>query len=154
MFIAATTILGFLLSQKLKNRSLFIVSFLDFLCNLQANIKYSGEDIFSLIEKSATNKYLEMFNCSKEENFNEYWKYSIANIPQAYGLAKEDYSLLKDFGIVLGVTDVDGQVSHIELYKNLFENQLKKAEVEYKTKSKLYKMIGFFSGCAIALMII
>ena len=152
MIILAATMIGFSLSGKLRTRCNFLRAFLDFLCNLEANIRFSGEDIFSLIEKSATNNILDVFK--NNTSSKEFWLNSLSKIPFDYGLKNEDFSLLKDFGAVLGLTDVDGQLNHIQLYKNLFDTQLKKAEKEYTSKSKLYKVISFYAGTAIVLMII
>ena len=154
LIVVSATMVGYLLSNKLKCRKVFIMSFSDFLCNLETNIRFSGEDIYSLIRKSAINSYLMMFRNNEQLSIKEYWSDCLKKIPYSYGLTKEDFDLLCNFGSILGSTDVEGQVNHIELYKNLFSSQLKKAEEEYIAKSKLYKVLGFFVGASIALMII
>lgn len=154
LIVVTSTMIGFLLAQRLKNRCDFLTAFLDFLCNLKTNIRFSGEDIFSILEKSA-NGFLSFCLADLNDNsIREYWMNCIKKIPQSYGLKNDDYTTLKDFGAKLGTTDMEGQTSHIELYSNLFLTQLEKAKAEYNSKSKLYKLLGFFVGCAIALMII
>lgn len=154
LIVIASTLIGFLLAQRLKNRCDFLTAIMEFLCNLKTNIRYSGEDIFGLIEKSVNKTLSEYFYSSNNGSMEEYWSDCIKKVPHSYGLQIDDYNTLKDFGLNLGKTDIEGQTSHIELYSNLFLNQLEKAKAEYNTKSKLYKLLGFFVGCAIALMII
>ena len=71
-----------------------------------------------------------------------------------YILKNDDIVVLEDFGKALGTTDVEGQLNHIELYKNILNSQLIKSKEEYKEKSKLYKVLGFFTGSIIAIMFI
>ena len=73
-------------------------------------------------------------------------------IPKGYALKKSDTDLLLEFGSHLGKTDVEGQLKHIELYRQLFEKQLEAAEDAIAKKSKLYKTMGLFVGTAAALM--
>jgi len=152
LIIVTSTMIGFKLSGKLKTRCDFLRAFLDFLCNLEANIRFNGDDIFSLIENSINNCLLDVFK--NENSSKEFWQENLNKIPSFYGLKNEDYTLLKSFGAVLGTTDIAGQISHIQLYKNLIETQLLKAEKDYSSKSKLYKVISFYAGSAIVLMII
>ena len=152
--IVSSTVFGFNLSLRLKRRKDFFISFLDFLCNLESNIKFLQEDIFSLIYKSSSAEFFGFIEDEKENSITEYWENVIEKIPKEYGLKKEDYKLIKDFGNTLGTTDIEGQQNHINLYKDLFSMQLNNAINEYKQKSKLYKVMGFFIGTVITLMII
>ena len=152
--VTSSTFLGFLLAQKLKNRCNFLVALLDFLCNLKTNIRFSGDDIFSVIENSVGGILTDIFISNNNYSILEYWSECIEKIPASYGLTQEDYNILKDFCVNLGSTDIEGQTSHIELYNGLLNTQLEKAKVEYTAKSKLYKLLGFFVGSAVAIMII
>ena len=97
---------------------------------------------------------LSMFCNIHTADFTGYWQKAITSIPQSYGLKNDDIAVLEDFGKALGTTDVEGQLNHIELYKNILNSQLKKSKEEYKEKSKLYKVLGFFTGSIIAIMFI
>ena len=61
---------------------------------------------------------------------------------------------LTDFFSKLGSTDTDGQLEHINIYKISFKTACDNSLEEYKTKSRLYKALGFFVGASIALMIL
>lgn len=153
LVVIAFFLIGFLFSEKLRLRKEYLLVFVDFLTNLSTGIRYDGQDIYSLVEKCGNNKMLG-FNFNTNTSFSVSWKDYVNNLPKGYGLTYEDYSLLIDFGFKLGSTDVQGEVTHIDLYKNLIMKQLKKAEKDYAEKSKLYKTLGFFCGALIALFII
>lgn len=154
LLVFSTTFCGFMLSVRLKSRCKFLLAFQDFLCTLETNIRYNTDDIIRLIEKSAINPMLSMFCNIHTADFTGYWQKAITSIPQSYGLKNDDISILKDFGKALGTTDVEGQLNHIALYKNILNSQLIKSKEEYKEKSKLYKVLGFFTGSIIAIMFI
>lgn len=85
---------------------------------------------------------------------NEYFETCIKNIPKACALKKEDKSLIIEFGRLLGTADIDGELSHIGLYKELIETNIDNSKEELNQKSKLFKLLGLFSGIAAALLII
>ena len=86
--------------------------------------------------------------------FFKKWKNAVADISDGYALKHEDKQLLCSFGEKLGITDVEGQLKHIELYKGLANAHLDDSKNEIKQKSRLYKTMGFFVGTAAALVII
>lgn len=150
--IGSCFLFGVYLSQKLKNRKDYLSSFIDFLTNLNTNVRYLSDDIFSLIHKSSKEMLLfKDVNCC---DLTIYWEDYLSSLPSNYGLKKDDYSIIKSFGDMLGKTDIEGQINHISLHKELFAVQLKNAESEYISKSKLYKVLGLFFGVSIVLMII
>ena len=56
-------------------------------------------------------------------------------------MTKEDIDVLKGLGKLLGKTDIQGQVSQIELTDSFIDNQIEKAEKEYEKNEKLYKTL-------------
>jgi stage III sporulation protein AB len=154
LLLVSGTLLGFLLSSKLNQRKNFLRAFQGFLSALETNIRYRGEDIITLIKISSSSDTLDFFMDNNSGDFMDYWSSSISSIPKSYGLTLEDLNLLNDFGSLLGTTDIDGQINHIALYKTFFDTQLKKAENDYLTKGKLYKLLGFFAGAVVSLILI
>ena len=59
---------------------------------------------------------------------------------------QEDKDILKRLGKLLGQTDVEGQVSEIEVTENFLNMQIEKAEEEKKKNQKLYKTLGVTIG--------
>jgi len=144
---------GFYLSYNLKLRLSLYNSLLDFLSRLQTNIRYFNDDIFKLIKISCPTS-LSAYYKSDIRPFQAFWQSFINSISKTYFLSKEDKNTLSEFGRILGATDVEGQLSHIEIYKGIFSEKQKSLQSEYKTKSRLYKTLGFVAGAVLALLIV
>lgn len=140
-------------------RASFFEQLVGFLTELQTQIRYSGEPLSTLLRGTA-GKILEplLTACAgaMEEGtpFFDAWQKGLLEIPKSMGLTKEDLRLLTDFGQGLGTTDLEGQLSHCELYKAMFSSRLKQAREERTKKVKLYRMLGLFSGIAVSLLIL
>lgn len=151
------TLVGFYFSYKLSQRKQFLCEFTLFLNTAETYIRYSGNDIISVIDMSMTSEMLKpirSYIVSNKDNFVNLWCVSLSKIPKQTGLNSQDFKLLNDFGMQFGATDKEGQISHIELYKSLFDKALSDAEQNVKTKAKLYRMLGIFGGAAFVLMVI
>ena len=59
---------------------------------------------------------------------------------------QEDKDILKKLGKLLGQTDVEGQVSEIEVTESFLDMQIDKAEEEKKKNQKMYKTLGITTG--------
>ena len=56
--------------------------------------------------------------------------------------------------ICFGQTDIEGQVSQIEITKSFIDMQIDKAEDECKKNEKMYKTLGVIIGLAIIIVLI
>ena len=132
--------IGFVLSGRLYKRRDFLKSFTEFISLLATNLRYSGDDIFTLVNSCAENSSLDLLLFSEcDRPFDELWLERVKQL---------------SFGGQLGKTDTEGQLKHLELYEVSFSKQLSSALDAITKKSKLYKTMGFFAGSAIALMMI
>lgn len=158
LFIIATTYIGCAMSGTLTARKQFLQQFITFLNTLKTYIRFNSGEIRELVISCADSKPLEPIRATVEntpdKQFSQVWQQAVAAIPTSTGLSKEDKQLLLEFGSALGTTDVEGQINHIDLYSTLFQTALDDAIDNYVKKSKLYKMLGLFSGTATALMIL
>lgn len=146
--------IGFYYSLRLKYRYEFLSSFNEFLSTLETNIRYNSADIFSLIKSSASESISEYFLKRNEKSFQSYWNSCISALPKRLALKKDDYNLLYEFGRMLGATDIEGQLNHINLYKELIKHNINNSDKELKQKSKLSKLLGLFAGLTIALILL
>lgn len=153
LVLLCCTLSGFYFSLRLRTRLNFLYSVTEFLTRLQTNIRYFGDDVFMLIQISAPMALAPYF---KESNlpFNIYWQKAAEELSKSFNLTREDYKSLVEFGRLLGTTDVEGQLSHIEIYKALFSAERDSFEKDCKIKSRLYKTLGFFAGAVLVLFII
>lgn len=52
-----------------------------------------------------------------------------------------------------GKTDIDGQMSEINLFKELLKTQIQKAEEEKRKNTKMYKSLGTIAGLTIIIIL-
>jgi stage III sporulation protein AB len=145
---------GYYLSKRLKTRYDFLTAFKDFLSTLEINLRFKNTEIFSLVKLSAPELMKSFFKESREENFQLYWSDCVSGVPKSFALKNDDISLITEFGKLLGTTDIDGQLNHINLYKELIDKNINNSSEELKSKSKLYKLLGLFAGLTIALLLL
>ena len=66
----------------------------------------------------------------------------------------DDKDVLKKLGKLLGQTDVEGQISEIEVTENFLDMQIEKAEEERKKNQKLYKTLGIVTGLVLVIILL
>ena len=69
-------------------------------------------------------------------------------------LTNEDLHILLMLSKMLGQTDVEGQISQIEITENFLEKQIKEAQQEKNKNEKLYRKLGTTIGLAIVIILI
>ena len=62
--------------------------------------------------------------------------------------------ILADIGKNLGTSDIEGQISTLNLQRNELKILISSAETEYEKKSKLYRSLGVLVGAFISVMLI
>ena len=88
----------------------------------------------------------------KIENASIAWEKSIEEYDG--NLTKEDKQVIKNLSRLLGATDLEGQISQIEVTENFLENQIRQAQEEKNKNEKLYKKLGSTIGLAIVIILI
>ena len=82
-------------------------------------------------------------NVSLEEAINESKNY----------LNDEDKEAFLSLSKMLGMTDIDGQVSQIEITQSYIDRQIKLAEEEKNKNQKLYQKLGVIIGISIVIIL-
>ena len=88
----------------------------------------------------------------KIESAEEAWEKAIDI--SVLNITKEDRELLKNFGNLLGKTDIEGQLNQVELTTNFLDEQIKLAEKEKIKNEKLYRTLGMTIGLGIVIVLI
>lgn len=88
----------------------------------------------------------------KELSAGEAWKYAVEN--SKTNMTKEDLNLLERFDKLLGKTNIEGQLSEIELIGKFMDGQIINAEDEQKKNEKLYRSLGIIAGIAIVIILV
>ncbi len=151
--------LGLAFANKYKGRVIDLKNIRNSLNILETKIKYTYDPlprIFETLSNSFGNGIGEIFKTAKDEMKNlsagEAWKIAIDN--SNTNMNAEDLSILKNFDKLLGKTNVEGQLSEIELLKRYIDTQIKKAEEAQKKNEKLYKDLGIIVGLTIVIILI
>lgn len=153
LILLCCTLSGFYLSYRLKQRLVFFNDLVDFTSRLETNIRYFSDDIYKLLKLSAPNTLLPFLD-KDIKPFYRYWESVAHEFTKTFRLDSDDSNKLVEFGRLLGTTDVEGQLSHIGIYKGFFAQSRDDLQKEYKTKSRLYRTLGFFAGAVAALLIL
>lgn len=133
------------MSLKLQRRRKQLATVLLFLNRLTTNVRYRNDDISQIVFNLADDELSPLKNA---EN-NQY-----ESIIETLNFNSKDKDLLISFFKDLGKTDIEGVLSHIKMYEELFSEQYENAKEDILNKGKLYRMLGLFSGLAFVVLFI
>lgn len=146
LVLCGSAFIGILISAKYKNRVKELKEIKKALNIFETKIRFTCEpipEIFQEMGKSMTSAVENIFQKAsfymKEEIASKAWEKSLQE--SATNLNAEDLEVLKGMGKLLGKTDLEGQVSQIELTTTFLDGQIHKAEKECEKNEKLYKTL-------------
>lgn len=152
--------IGNLYSKRFTNRVVELEKMNNMLNIFKAKIKFSCstiEEIFTQIYEDNHDNIGAIFKRAntymEESNSKEAWEKAVDKAELTTNLKKEDITAIKTLGKMLGNTDVEGQVSQIELTSSFIDMQIKKAEDERRKNEKMYKTLGTVIGLAIVIIL-
>lgn len=126
---------------------------------LKNKIKFTYEplpEIFEYIAKNSTPNISKIFvksiNKMKQKTASKAWEEAVEET--TYNLNEEDKNAIKMLSKLLGMTDVEGQISQIDITENFLNNQIQNAEMERQKNEKLYKKLGITIGATIVIILI
>lgn len=155
----ASTLIGKYLAQKYIYRLEELEEIKNVLNILKTKVKFTYEpipDIFREISNN-TNKNISSFlnnvvNKMNYESATIAWEKSIEEY--AGNLNQEDKQSIKTLSKLLGATDVEGQISQIDVTESFLDKQIRQATIEKEKNEKLYKKLGTIIGLAIVIILV
>ena len=159
LILAVSSFIGITIAQKYNNRVKNLREMKKALNHFKTKIKFTYEPIPEILEEmieSVTGESKQIFISALEKmenkNAGEAWNEAIeaSNVM----LEQEDKDILKNLGKLLGKTDIEGQLSEIELTSSFLDSQIKKAEQERERNGKLYKTLGVITGIGIVIVLL
>lgn len=158
IFISANLI-GKIIAKKYTDRLQELEEMKNALNIFKSKIKFTYQpipEIFEEISNNSNRNISNIFKSSREnmENLSaeEAWIKAIEESKN--NLTKEDKNTLKMLSKLLGQTDVNGQISQIEITENFLETQIKQAQEEKQKNEKLYIRLGTTIGLVIVIILI
>lgn len=158
LILILATMIGRFLSKKYVYRLEELEDIKNALNILKSKIKFTYEpipEIFGEISKTSGKNVSNLFEIAKNKmsdlTANEAWEEAVGESQN--NLKKEDKDVLKTLSKLLGQTDVEGQISQIEITENFLESKIQEAMEEKKKNEKLYTRLGTIMGLAIVIIL-
>lgn len=160
----ASTFIGYTLAGRYKIRVAELNDLLFALEIFETKIKYTYDSLttsFLYIADNLKTKVYRIFFVTAEEikenkndSAGECFKRVVDNEKIFLSLNKEDIEIIKELGVSLGQTDMEGQVKNIELVYNTLKRQLENAKEEKDKNFKMYRNMGMLSGLVIIIILL
>lgn len=158
IILVACSLIGRYLSKRYIIRVNELEEMKNALNMFQSKIKFTYEpipEIFEEISQATSRNVGQVFHLAKEKmktsTANTAWEEAIEE--SETNLSKEDKHVLKTLSKLLGQTDVEGQISQIEITQKFLETQLKEAQEQKEKNEKLYSKLGTTIGLAIVVIL-
>ena len=155
LFGAAT---GVWLSKRLKERERFMSSVILLIKELTVQIKYTNTEIGAMLKAASQNQAYQNLlfvtactHISETGDFHPLWNDGVKKQPY---LTPTDRELLFALGDRLGETDLDGQLSFLELTCEMLKKQQQEAAENYRQKGRMYRSVGILCGLAAGIMVL
>ena len=159
VIFALSSAIGITISKIYENRAKELKEFKNILNIMKTKIKFTYEplqEVFKEIAKENSTKIEKIFGKMANQihyaQVSEVWTNCIQEADIC--INQEDKDVLKKLGKLLGQTDVEGQVSEIDVTQGFLDVQIEKAEEEKKKNQKMYKTLGVVIGLVFVIILI
>lgn len=159
LIFSSSTYIGILISKQYSNRVNELKEMKLALNVLKTKIRFTNEPLYNLFHEisisskgNISNLFKRICQNLKNDSAKIAWENAIEN--ETLSIKKEDRQALKSMGKLLGKTDLNGQISEIELTEAFLETQIIDAQNEKDKNEKLYKTLGMVTGVGIIVILI
>lgn len=112
------------------------------------------EEISNNITKNISNIFKSTVKGLKDFSVSQAWEQAIESEKKNTNLNEEDIRVIKLLSKQLGITDIEGQISQIEITEHFLDTQIKQAQQEKEKNQKLYQKLGITMGLVIVILLI
>ena len=154
-----SNIIGKMVAGKYRYRTEELQEMKSGLSIFKTKIKFTYEPIPEIFSEIANNLHTNISKLFRKANENlatlnagQAWEEAVQT-SQNY-LKKEDKNIIKMLGKMLGQSDVEGQISQIEVTEEFLEKQIEEAQNEKIKNEKLYQKLGTILGLALVVILI
>ena len=158
LILVSSTLIGKFLSNKYIYRLEELEDIKNSLNILKTKIKFTYEpipEVFGEIAENVNSNISRLFLLAKQNmekmSAGKAFEEAVDNF--TCNLKSEDKKVIKMLSKLLGRTDVEGQISQIEITEEFLENQIKEAEEEKKKNERLYTRLGTVIGLTIVIIL-
>ncbi len=137
---------GIAIGRNYSKKEQFLCEVLSFLNILSNNIKFNKSKLSGVIVENVDN-----FKTDLKNVLNGFLKNEIVEVPF---LTKYENQKLHEFLNSVGMYDVEGELSNIERYKQIFSNFYNESLVNVKKYGVLYSKLGVMLGLIVVIIFI
>lgn len=155
----ASSLIGRCIAKKYSYRLEELEEIKNILNVFKSKIRFTYEPIPEIFREIASNAQENIGQIFEKAGKNmqdfsagEAWEKAVQT--SETNLTNEDLHVLLMLSKMLGQTDVEGQISQIEITENFLEKQIKEAQQEKNKNEKLYRKLGTTIGLAIVIILI
>lgn len=161
VIFGTSTIIGMLISKKYSNRVLILKDLKKALNIFEVKIKFSYEtipEIFNEISQKVKGVTGEIFKDTVKNMNNknmlagDAWEMAVDE--NCSELKKEDINSIKSLGKLLGSTDIDGQLSQIQMVNEFINTQIEDAIQAKNKNAKMYQKLGVIIGLVMVIVLL
>lgn len=162
--ICATTIIGFILGENYKKRSMQLSEIERVIYELENDIVYTYTPLPQALENISkkslfpVNEILYSISSMLQNNdvdgvYDAFVK-AFSQKKEYLCLKNEDINILTDFSKTLGQTDIEGEKKVFALTHEKLKKQISKAEILMDKNVKMYRYLGFSLGAVIIILLL
>ncbi len=154
----SSSLIGMLLSKKYSNRVNELKEFKNALNVFKTKIRYTYEpipEIFNQISENINSNISNVFKfaANKMDVLTAGDAWQVALKMEDLNLNEEDKTVIGNLGKLLGKTDLQGQLSSIEMTLDFLDQQIRKAEIQKNKNEKMYRTLGMIAGISIVIIL-
>ena len=154
----SSSLIGILISKKYENRVNELKEFKNAINIFKTKIRYTYEpipDIFMEISKNLNSNISNVFKlaANKMDILAAGDAWCIALKMEDLNINEEDKTALSNLSKLLGKTDLQGQLSTIEMTMDFLDEYIRKDEIQKNKNEKMYRMLGMIVGLSIVIIL-
>lgn len=150
---------GMYLSNSIKNKKERLIKERKMLEEISIMIRFNSLTLKEIIFELENS---ELFNEFKFLNQLQIMLKNLVSFPEAWEqsikedgiLSESEKKLLTEMGYTLGTSDIDGQISTINIYKSRLDELIEEESEKYRVKGKMYRSLGVMFGAMIGILIV
>lgn len=162
LIVFSSVFAGLSYIKKLRKRANGITAMIELLSVLKIKINYDYSPLPEILKQMhqscvyPISIFLDecVLSLNQGDDLKAAWTNGVNKFSEQMNLTKGDTNILSEFSVCLGDSDINGQISNIQLYTEMLRNSLSEAEVILKEKSKVTLSCSLFGGLIFIVMLI